>query len=236
MNELVKTQSNLPSTLDDLSKFVLIGSEKLKVIKAEIKAITKAELATEVYYQKLEEQRILSDLILDASTRMGDLSKNLPKASGMRKDVTSLLRGNEVKTKTEILHNLGFSRKQAHEFEILAENKDLVELEKAKASEEKRPASRVNVVELAKQRKKREEEECQKDEDFYAYLDFCGKTAKKFNDVIFDLKRLSVDDRHLTAWARLLDSRMVLDSQIEAVEVALPKLIKIQKFLKELKI
>jgi hypothetical protein len=41
MDELIVKDSNLPSTIEDLSKFILIGREKLISIKAEIKAINR---------------------------------------------------------------------------------------------------------------------------------------------------------------------------------------------------
>lgn len=248
MSNLTLSRSNLPSTLEDLTKFVLVGREKLTSVRAEIRAIDKLNLAQEVRDQKKEECSMLSEALLDAEVKLGDLLRAIPKDTSFKGNQHKVVNSqqcevtknhtyeNNPKPKHEIVRELGFSKDQANRFETLAENKDLVEQVKAEARENDDIPTRSRVLELAKQRKKREEEEVQKNEDFYAYLDFCGKTAKKFNDVIFDLKRLSVDDRHLTAWARLLDSRTILDSQIEAVEVALPKLIKIQKFLKELKI
>ena len=50
--EIQNTQSNLPVTIEDLSKFVLVGREKLVAVKAEIRAIDKVGLATEVRNQK----------------------------------------------------------------------------------------------------------------------------------------------------------------------------------------
>ena len=54
MDELIVKDSNLPSTIADLSKFILIGREKLISIKAEIKAINRLSLAQEVRDQKKE--------------------------------------------------------------------------------------------------------------------------------------------------------------------------------------
>lgn len=34
MNDLIETQNNLPATIEDLSKFVLVGRDKLQVIDA----------------------------------------------------------------------------------------------------------------------------------------------------------------------------------------------------------
>lgn len=55
VNELTTTQRQLPSTLPELSRFVLVGRDKLKAVKAEIHAIEKVGLAQEVREQKLHE-------------------------------------------------------------------------------------------------------------------------------------------------------------------------------------
>ena len=56
MNEIITTsQTQLPDTIPDLAKFVLIGRDKLKAVRAEIHAIDKVGMAREVYQQKLEE-------------------------------------------------------------------------------------------------------------------------------------------------------------------------------------
>ena len=56
MGELIVSGENkLPASLDDLSKFVLVGREKLVAVRAEIRAIEKVGLAQEVRKQKLSE-------------------------------------------------------------------------------------------------------------------------------------------------------------------------------------
>lgn len=49
MSDLAVRQENkLPSTIEDLSRFVLIGREKLVAVRAEIRAINKVGLAQAV--------------------------------------------------------------------------------------------------------------------------------------------------------------------------------------------
>ena len=55
-NELQAYSAQLPDTLPDLTKFVLIGREKLNAVRAEIRAIQKVGLAQEVHEQKLKEE------------------------------------------------------------------------------------------------------------------------------------------------------------------------------------
>ena len=82
MSEIIERRSDLPAKLDELSKFVLIGREKLIAVRAEIRAIDKVGLATEVRQQKLREAQDISEAVLDAEVRIGELMREVPKASG----------------------------------------------------------------------------------------------------------------------------------------------------------
>jgi DNA modification methylase len=94
MNELTITQSNIPANVEDLSKFVLVGVEKLKAVKAEITAIKKLGLAKEVHEQKLKEAQNINDAVQLASVQIGKLLNAMPKAtknnnpSGKAKETT----------------------------------------------------------------------------------------------------------------------------------------------------
>lgn len=82
MSEIIVNKQNLPSTPEDLSRFVLIGREKLTAVKAEIRAIDKVGLAQEVREQKLHEAQDIAEAVLDAEKRLGELISQMPKASG----------------------------------------------------------------------------------------------------------------------------------------------------------
>lgn len=98
-------EKQLPGNIEDVARFVLIGTEKLKSLKAEIGAIKKLKLAQEVYDQKLEEQRRLSELILDAGVKIGEFSKQIPRQSGLRSDITLYSQDDEVvKTKEQAIN------------------------------------------------------------------------------------------------------------------------------------
>ena len=84
MNELTTQTVQLPDTLEDLSRFVLVGREKLTSVRAEIRAINKLELAEEVRKQKKEEALMLSEALLDAEVKLGDLLKQIPKQAAGR--------------------------------------------------------------------------------------------------------------------------------------------------------
>lgn len=154
-NELTTYQPGaLPAAMEDLAHFLLIAPEKATAMRAEIRAIQKVGLAKAVYDQKLEEQRRLCDMILDASVRLGEMTKEIPKGPGGRPPETVFSAEHSFQPKKEVIHELGFTQSQVQRFETLADNRDLVEQEKAQAREEGRMPTRTNVLNLAQERKK----------------------------------------------------------------------------------
>ncbi|MBR1603248.1 MAG: hypothetical protein IJ667_07400 [Synergistaceae bacterium] len=87
MNEIaVNAQNNLPASFEDLTKFVLIGREKLVAVRAEIRAIKKVGLAEAVRRQKMSEAQAISEAVLDAEVRIGELMQAIPKATTNHKN------------------------------------------------------------------------------------------------------------------------------------------------------
>lgn len=84
MNEIEIYTKNLPTTIEDVSKFVLFGREKLTSIRAEIRAIDKLQIAEEVRNQKKEEAQLLAEALLDAEVKLGELFQALPKDRSFR--------------------------------------------------------------------------------------------------------------------------------------------------------
>ena len=82
MSELTTVNGRLPAKLDELTRFVLIGREKLVAVRAEIRAIQKVGLAQEVREQKLAEAQEIAETVLDAEVRIGELMAQVPKATG----------------------------------------------------------------------------------------------------------------------------------------------------------
>lgn len=161
MNNLTTRNNQLPATLEDISSFILVGREKLVSVRAEIRAIGKLNLAQGVRDQKFEEAKMLSEALLDAEVRLGELMKQIPAQAGGDRRSQDFKKDTAVhfeKPKAQIVKDLGFTEKQKQRFETLAENKDLVEQVKAEARENDDIPTRSRVLDLAQQRKKREEE------------------------------------------------------------------------------
>lgn len=159
MNEITTNKTQLPTTIDELSKFALIGREKLVAVRAEIRAIEKVGLAEEVRKQKMAEAQEIAEAVLDAETKLGELMAKVPKASGgdRRSDNFKNDSGVHFETKTEVIEKAGFTPKQIQRFETLAKNPDIVEQAKAEARENDDIVSRSLVLNMVKSKKKEEQ-------------------------------------------------------------------------------
>lgn len=168
MNDITVSKSNLPTNIDDLAKFALIGREKLVAVRAEIRAIEKVGLAQEVREQKLREAQDISEAVLDAEVRIGELMARVPKVQGKRTDIQPTPTVGE-KSKTEtIAKMMGMDavkdkKKVEHmidRFQTLAAHPEIVEQAKAEARENDDIVSRslvLNMVKAKKQEEKRQE-------------------------------------------------------------------------------
>lgn len=229
-DEIRTVEKQLPDTIEDVARFVLIGTEKLKSLKAEIGAIKKLKLAQEVYDQKLEEQRRLSELILDAGVKIGEFSKKVPTHSGLRSDLSPFRQGNGVvKTKEQAMRELGFSRKQTHEFETLANNRDLVEQVKREAKDNNELPTRSKIIDLAQRRA--QTPKGQTADEYCAHMDECWKLAKKYHKAIDAFMWIQVDEKELGMLGEIIHANTA-PGHLREVEDSITKLSKLRNFLK----
>ena len=157
MNDITITNSNLPTNIDDLAKFALIGREKLVAVRAEIRAIEKVGLAQEVREQKLREAQDISEAVLDAEVRIGELMSMVPKASGGDRRSENFKKDTAVsfeKPKADIIRDAGFTPKQVQRFQTLAAHPEIVAQAKAEARENDDIVSRSLVLNMVKAQKK----------------------------------------------------------------------------------
>lgn len=161
MKAITNTAQNLPDNLNDLSAFVLIGREKLVAVRAEIRAINRLQVAQGVRDQKMEEARMLSEALLDAEVKLGEMTKQIPRAKNggaNQYQAKATVMSQKQKTKHEVIRDLGFSPKQVERMETLADNPDLVEAVKARARENDDIPTRTEVLNLARYRKQKSNE------------------------------------------------------------------------------
>lgn len=163
MNEVILSNNNLPSNIEDLSKFALIGREKLAAVRAEIRAIDKVGMAKEVREQKLAEAQQIADVVLDAEVKIGELMLKVPKASGGNhgnqytggKIDSGVEFGNdETKKKADEIIAAGITQKQAERFQTLAKHPEVVAKAKEQAKKDDDIVSRSLVLNMIKQEQK----------------------------------------------------------------------------------
>ena len=153
MNEVSIIQGGLPDNLQDLSRFVLIGRDKLQAVRAEISAIQKLGLAKEVYEQKKAEAQEIAETVTLAEMRTGELLKAIPKATkdNARKQIAPDV--DLIKPKSETIKSLGFTQKQAERMQTLANNPEIVKEAIREARDNDDIISRAFVLEKIKQAK-----------------------------------------------------------------------------------
>ena len=151
MSEIINVNHALPTTIDDLSRFVLIGREKLVAVRAEIRAIDKVGVAQGVRAQKLKEAQEISEAVLDAEVKIGELMRDVPKTQGKRTDIQPT---DSVVGKYDVIREAGFTPKQVERFETLAAHPEIVEQAKAEARENDDIVSRSLVLNMVKQQNK----------------------------------------------------------------------------------
>lgn len=146
MNELTTQSRQLPDTLEDLARFVLIGREKLTAVRAEIRAIKKVELAKEVHEQKLEEGQEIAEAVLDAEVKIGELTREMDKSKGGRPAKTTDTDVHSLAIKAKQLSEIGISEKQKQRYENLAAHPKEVEAAKKEAREQNRIVTRQDAL------------------------------------------------------------------------------------------
>lgn len=162
MNELTRSERQLPDNLPELSKFVLIGRERLEAVKASIRAIDKVGLAKEVHEQKLAEAQELAEAVTDAEVRMGQLLKAIPKATKgtganqYKPKAENMMRHDFSKSKSESIKEVGIGKQQAEHFQQMASHPEAVERAKQEARDNGQVLSRSAVLQqIAREKPKK---------------------------------------------------------------------------------
>lgn len=198
MNDITVSKANLPTNIDDLAKFALIGREKLVAVRAEIRAIEKVGLAQEVREQKLREAQDISEAVLDAEVRIGELMAKVPKVSGG--DHGNQYTGGKndtvvdfAKSKADVIREAGFTPKQVERFQTLAAHPEIVEQAKAEARENDDIVSRSMV--LNKVKEKKEEAKRKEPEPTYSHYSTSEYEDRRMHYLLDELmQEMGADD------------------------------------------
>ena len=244
MNELAIQNENLPVKMEDLSRFVLVGREKYNSVRAEVRAIEKVNLAREVINQKKQEAQMLSEVLLDAEVRLGELFKDIPTASKGNQYTGKMVCNTDVtnqKSKEETINELGFNRMQASRLETLANNADLVEYVKAEARENGEFPTRTRVLELAANRNKndnsgeariinmtdyqqKQDENSDEYDEYEDFLDLRNKVYKDFMKIVDLIARFEITPQKMDAFRDNFDDVLKVEDHAGYVNEAIDKL------------
>ena len=156
MNDLITTTKQLPDTLPELTKFVLVGREKLASVRAEIRAIQKVGLAKEVLEQKKAEAQEIAELVTLSEVQIGKMLKAIPKAKGGAPfhSTPDTFVDSKPHTKAETLQELHIPQKTAERFQQMAEHEDIVHKAIEEARENDDVISRNAVMQKISEAKK----------------------------------------------------------------------------------
>ena len=176
MNDLQTTVSNLPTQPEELARFVLVGIEKAKAIRAEIRAIQKLNLANEVWKQKKKELEVVNEAVLEAERRIGVLFNNMPKASGgdRRSEVFKVAVDDHFEntgsapantTRRQAAEKMGFSPRTVRKFQQMARHPEAIEQAKAEALETGKDLTVDGVLSLVRYKEQKA------DADYYRSLE-----------------------------------------------------------------
>lgn len=157
-NSIVTSNQSLPTTVEDLSRFVLIGRDRLTAVRAAIRAIDKVGVAAEVRQQKLAEAQEIAEAVLDAEMRLGELRASVPRSAGGDRKSEKIKIRNDAKFESplqEFDEKANIKKDDAARFEAIAKHPDIVEQAKADARDEGRIVTRQDVLNAISDEKKK---------------------------------------------------------------------------------
>ena len=112
----------LPDTLEDLTQFVLVGKTKLRAYLLKLQTVNKLSVAQEIRDQTLKETQEVSNALIAAEQRIGELLLAVPKASGQYAESE-----NRPVSKNTIIKEMGYSKDEASDYQQMAKNPEIVQ-------------------------------------------------------------------------------------------------------------
>ena len=122
MNEIITSgQTMLPETIEDLTQFVLVGKAKLQAYMLKLQTVNKLSVAQEIRDQTLKEAQEVSNAVIAAEQRIGELLLAIPKASGQYAKSE-----NRPESKNTVIKDMGYSKDEASDYQQMAKHPEVV--------------------------------------------------------------------------------------------------------------
>ena len=159
---------------------------------------------------------MLAEALLDAEVKIGDLLKQIPKATKGNQYTGKMVNDSSVdnqKTKKQVVEELGFNQKQAERFETLSSNKEIVEQVKAEARENEDIPTRTRVLQLVKEKSKEE----QFVENEFRKIEKETTVQININEAIYKILCVDLSKEYLEIWYEGLDKseREMLEDDLD---------------------
>ena len=138
MNELSQTVKQLPETIEEKTAYVLFGSDALNAYRKKLKAIQEKFGISSEQYKQIQ----LENLLL-FSMDIGNEMQKIEKANRNQYMVSDV---DGKKHKDEIIHEMGFTDRQARDFQTLAKHPDVVRQVIQEAKENDRIVTRQDAL------------------------------------------------------------------------------------------
>lgn len=123
MNDIITSgQTMLPETIEDLTQFVLVGKAKLQAYMLKLQTVNKLSVAQEIRDQTLKEAQEVSNAVIAAEQRIGELLLAIPKASGQYAESE-----NRPASKNTIVTQMGYSKDEASDYQQMAKHPEVVQ-------------------------------------------------------------------------------------------------------------
>ena len=130
MNEIITSgQTMLPETIEDLTQFVLVGKAKLQAYMLKLQTVNKLSVAQEIRDQTLKEAQEVSNAVIAAEQRIGELLLAIPKQSGGDRKSEDFKNGYNAKfekTKKEVASDMGYSHNDVRDYQQMAKHPEVV--------------------------------------------------------------------------------------------------------------
>ena len=143
MNEVIKSgQTMLPETLEDLTQFVLVGKAKVQAYMLKLQAVNRLSVAQEIRDQTLKEAQEVSNAVIAAECRIGELLQDIPKASGNQYTSASV----ERPTKAQTIKEMGYGETEAKDYQQMAKHPEVVQAVIDKALQDGEIVTKASVM------------------------------------------------------------------------------------------
>ena len=205
----------------------LLACERIGKKEIEAKDLTELEKSknlvelAEIKEKELEEKEYFSEPGKNNCAESAHL--NDPNRIGVRTIAK------EIGIPPKTLHDAKQHVKAVEEFPPLENLPKYQAIETAKELRKAPPEEQAKILDFAS--RKSQLPEVQKEENFYSYMDECGKITKKYHKALYAFLELNADEKEFKMMSEIIIPQTA-ESYLREIEDTIRKLLKIRTFMK----